>query len=174
LICEADKKEALELICEACNSADRKRKAADLLGLPMRTVQRWEQHGFSDRRKGSRAVPANKISKAEREQIIAVLKAPEFGDSNPNQIVPKLADQGIYLGSESTMYRILQDLKMNKHRQSSQPLIRKRPEPYVAHWTKPGVDVGHNLFTVESKGRFLLPLYGDGCIQLQSGGLPGL
>ncbi|MCP4117296.1 MAG: IS3 family transposase [Desulfobacteraceae bacterium] len=122
----------MELITEACNAGARKRKAAELLGLPVRTVQRWEQHGLSDNRKGSRAVPANKMSEAERERIIDVLESPEYGDSNPNQIVPKLADQGIYLGSESTMYRILRDLKMNKHRQSSQPSTRKRPEPYVA------------------------------------------
>lgn len=132
LISENHKKEALKLISEAVNAGARKHKAAELLGVPIRTIQRWEEHGFSDRRKGSRAVPANKMSKAEREQIIAVLESPEFGDSNPNQIVPKLADQGIYLGSESTMYRVLKDLKMNRHRQSSQPSTRKRPEPYVA------------------------------------------
>jgi len=120
------------LVTDACKAGARKRKAAEILGLPVRTVQRWEQHGFSDRRKGSRAVPANKMSKDEREQIIAILESPQYGDSNPNQIVPKLADQGIYLGSESTMYRVLRDLKMNKHRQSSQPSTRKRPEPYVA------------------------------------------
>ena len=108
------------MISEACKAGARKSKAAQLLGLPFRTIQRWEQHGFSDKRKGSpRAAPANKISKTDREEIIAVLTSPEFGDSNPNQIVPKLADQGIYMVSESTMYRILRDLKLNKHRQSS-------------------------------------------------------
>jgi len=35
-----------------------------------------------------------------------VLTSSEFGDFNPHQIVPKLADQGIYLGSEATMYRL--------------------------------------------------------------------
>lgn len=122
----------MELIYNACKAGARKHKASELLGLPIRTVQRWEQHGFSDHRQISRVTPANKLSQAEREQIIAVLKTPEFGDSNPNQIVPKLADQGIYLGSESTMYRILKNLKLNKHRQSSQPSTRKRPEPYTA------------------------------------------
>ena len=132
MIGETDKKEALKLISEACKAGARKRKAAELLGVPIRTVQRWEHHGFSDLRKGSRAVPANKICEAERDQIIAVLESPEFGDSNPNQIVPKLADQGLYLGSESTMYRILKNERMNKRRQSSQPGTRMRPEPYVA------------------------------------------
>ncbi len=132
MISEDDKIKALDLISEACNAGARKRKAAWLLGLPIRTVQRWEEHGLSDNRKGSRAVPANKISEDEKKKIVAVLKSPEFGDSNPNQIVPKLADQGIYMGSESTMYRVLRDLGLDKHRQSSQPATRVRPEPYIA------------------------------------------
>jgi len=61
-----------------------------------------------------------------------VLTSSEFGDFNPHQIVPKLADQGIYLGSEATMYRILREQKMNKHRLSSQAGARKRPEAYIA------------------------------------------
>ncbi len=132
MISEADKLEALTLVSEASNAGARKLEAAELLGVPIRTIQRWEHHGCSDGRKGSRAAPANKISETERDHIIAVLESPEFGDSNPNQIVPKLADRGIYMGSESTMYRILKNLKMNKHRQSSRPGTRKRPEPYVA------------------------------------------
>lgn len=132
MISQKDKKEALGLIQEACKAGARKRLAADLLGLPLRTVQRWEKHGFADHRKGSRAVPANKICNAEREQIIDVLTSPEFGDSNPNQIVPKLADHGIYLSSESTMYRLLREMNMNKHRLSSQPAARIRPEAYIA------------------------------------------
>ena len=58
MISQEDKKEALGLIHEACEAGTRKRLAADLLGLPLRTVQRWEKHGFADHRKGSRAVPA--------------------------------------------------------------------------------------------------------------------
>ena len=66
-----------------------------------------------DRRKGSRAIPANKISAVERVHIVEVLLSSEFKDSNPNQIVPTLADRGIYLGSESTMYRILKEQRMS-------------------------------------------------------------
>ena len=132
MISKNDKKEALELIQEACDAGARKHLAADLLGLPIRTVQRWEKHGFIDHRKDSSAVPNNKISKAERKQIIDVFTSSEFGDLNPNQIVPKLADQGVYLGSEATMYRILRELKMNKHRLASQAAVRKRPEAYIA------------------------------------------
>jgi hypothetical protein len=88
------------------------------LGLTIRTIQRWEVQGLTDNRKGSRAVPGNKLSDHEKARIINVLESPRFSDYNPNQIIPRLADQGIYLGSESTMYRILRELKMNRHRQS--------------------------------------------------------
>ena len=132
MISEGDKEEALALIQEACKAGARKHLAAKLLGLPLRTVQRWETHGINDHRKGSRAVPGNKISEKEREQIMDVLTSLEFGDFNPHQIVPKLADQGVYLGSEATMYRILREQKMNKHRLSSQAGARKRPDAYIA------------------------------------------
>ncbi len=133
MISQEDKQTVLMLISEACKSGARKSKAAQLLGLTIRTLQRWDQQGVSDKRKGSRAVPGNKLSDDERVQIVNILESPEFADSNPNQIVPRLADQGIYLGSEATMYRILRELKMNIHRQSSLPAKRHSPDPLIAN-----------------------------------------
>ena len=132
MISKDDKNKALELIREACTAGARKHAATDLLGLPLRTVQRWEKHGMDDHRKGSRAVSGNKLSEIEREKIVDVLSSSEYGDFNPHQIVPKLADLGIYMGSEATMYRILKERKMNIHRNSSQAAARKRPEAYIA------------------------------------------
>ena len=133
MISQKIKQIVLELISTACKSGARKNKAAELLGLTIRTVQRWEQKGLSDSRKGSRAVPGNKLSVYERTRVVKVLESPEYADSNPNQIVPKLADQGIYLGSESTMYRILRELKMNSHRASCSPSKRHSPVPLTAN-----------------------------------------
>lgn len=128
-----DKKSVIQLIAEACASGARRSKAAKLLGLSIRTLQRWTKSGMIDKRKGSRATPANKMSDAERQQIINILKSPEFAGLNPNQIVPRLADQGIFLGSESTMYRILRMLKMNTHRQASRPSQKVSPVPLSAN-----------------------------------------
>ncbi|MBZ0172595.1 MAG: IS3 family transposase, partial [Phycisphaerales bacterium] len=51
----------------------------------------------------------------------------------PKQIVPQLADQGEYIGSESTIYRILREEKMQQHREPSRPpTLRHRPDPYIA------------------------------------------
>ena len=133
MISQKIKHVVLKLISIACKSGARKTKAAELLGLTIRTIQRWEQKGLSDNRKGSRAVPGNRLSDYEKSRIVKVLESPEYVDSNPNQIVPKLADQGIYLGSESTMYRILRELKMNNHRESSLPSKRHSPAPLTTN-----------------------------------------
>jgi len=133
LITLQDKKNVLQLISEACKAGARLRKAAQLLGLTIRTIQRWKKNGLLDKRKGSRAAPGNKLSEDEKTRIVNVLESPEFANSNPNQIVPKLADQGIYVGSESTMYRILREQKMNNHRHSSLAPQRSCPDPLTAN-----------------------------------------
>lgn len=98
----------------------------------MRTVQRWERQGLQDQRQGTRAAPANRLSGAEREQIKAVMNAPAYRDLSPHQIVPQLADQGRYLGSESSFYRILRQANMNHHRQPSRPATHTRPRSQTA------------------------------------------
>lgn len=132
MISSEDKQSVLQLISDACESGARRSMAAKLLGLTIRTLQRWANRGAIDKRKGSRAMPANKMSDDERQQIINTLESPKFAGLNPNQIVPRLADQGIFLGSESTMYRILRMLKMNTHRQASKPSQKASPVPLSA------------------------------------------
>ncbi|MEZ0374812.1 MAG: DDE-type integrase/transposase/recombinase, partial [Candidatus Sericytochromatia bacterium] len=54
-----------------------------------------------------RPVPKNQLAQKERQQVLQVCNAPEYASLPPSQIVPKLADEGIYLASESTFYRVL-------------------------------------------------------------------
>ena len=84
-----------------------------------------------DGRHGPNTVPANKLSDAEREKLLAVATSPEFRDHSPSQIVPRLADRGVYLGSESTLYRLLRELDMQHHRGRSRPPV-SRPREHVA------------------------------------------
>jgi putative transposase len=125
----------LELVAEAVQGGSRKSCACEVLGLSLRTVQRWEGGGIKDRRKGSRAVPANRLSEAERGRVVEVLNAPAYRDKGPNQVVPLLADEGEYLASESTMYRILREEKQLAHRERSAP--RRSYEPLVREATGP-------------------------------------
>lgn len=55
-------------------------------------------------------------------------------DLSPSQIVPALADKGIYIASESTMYRILKNENIQHHRGRDQaPTKSKTPDTHVAN-----------------------------------------
>ena len=99
----------LELIGQSCESGARLHKACAVIGLDARTVQRWRRPGHQDgdlRVAGKRriTVPANKFSHAERQAALALINSDQFKDLPPSQIVPRLADQGLYVASESTLY----------------------------------------------------------------------
>jgi putative transposase len=123
----------MDLVDKAIASGARLKKAADIIGLSARTIIRWRnQDGGQDQRKGPLNPPANKLSQKERQQILDVANSAPFRDLSPKQIVPKLADQGIYLASESTFYRVLKEHKMLTHRQASKPAVMNRPKEHVA------------------------------------------
>jgi len=54
-----------------------------------------------------RGTPANALSEAETAELLAVLRSPRFCDLAPAQIWAILLDEGRYLASISTMYRVL-------------------------------------------------------------------
>ncbi len=99
----------LGLIDEAMAAGARQGAASETLHMDPRTVQRWKAQGIGDdRRAGFRTPPRNKLSEAERRNIVQIVNEPEYRDLSVTQIVPRLADQGEYVASESTMYRVLQ------------------------------------------------------------------
>ncbi|MET8867227.1 IS3 family transposase [Nonomuraea sp. NPDC004580] len=49
------------------------------------------------------------LSDAEREQVLAVLDSPRFADKSPGQVWAILLDEGVYLCSQATMYRLLRE-----------------------------------------------------------------
>ena len=123
----------IDLIDKAVQSGARRKKAAAMIGLSARTIIRWRQKGGGqDQRNGPLTTPANKISEQEKLQIINVSNSASFRDLSPNQIVPKLADQGVYLASESTFYRVLKEQKMLTHRQASKPAVSHSPKEHLA------------------------------------------
>ena len=54
-----------------------------------------------------RPAPSNKLSQVECQAVLDAANRADCASLTPHQIVPKLADQGIYLASESTFYRVL-------------------------------------------------------------------
>ena len=124
----------LGLLEEAVEAGARLAPACEVLGLAARTIQRWRRQGDGgDRRHGPKSDPPNKLTADERERILKVCNSPLMRDLSPHQIVPRLADQEIYIASESTFYRILRDAEQLAHRQPSKPASKRyRPTPQVA------------------------------------------
>lgn len=125
----------LELLAEATAAGARQDAACAVLGLSPRTVQRWQAGGTvrPDRRPLRQYAPPHKLTAAERAEVLAVANSPEFGHLPPSQIVPRLADQGRYLASESTFYRILKAENQLAHRRSERPAqTRSKPKAVCA------------------------------------------
>ena len=123
----------LELIDKAMASGARLKKAAAIIELSARTIMRWRQQGGGcDQRKGPVSTPANKLSDVERQQIVELANSTPYRDLSPKQIVPGLADQGVYIGSESSFYRVLKEHKMMNHRERSKPRVNHRPKEHLA------------------------------------------
>lgn len=100
---------AKQLIRDAMDHGASKTKACGILGISVRTLQRWETNGLEDYRKNRIQTPKNKLSEEERQAVIDCCNQPENRSLSPKQIAPCLADQGEYIASESTFYRILRE-----------------------------------------------------------------
>mgnify|MGYP001142331293 CR=1 FL=1 len=126
----------MSLIKEACAAGARLTKVCQIVALSPRTVQRWQQPDElpTDGRKAAAVdrVPANKLSDTERTEILTTANRVEYAHLPPSQIVPKLADDGCYLASESTFYRILRAAKQLAHRGRTKAATHKRPEAFLA------------------------------------------
>lgn len=103
------------LVDEAVAAGARRAAACKVIGLPPRTLERWA-HKSDDMRNGPKHAPANKLSSAERNEVIEIATSTEFRDQSPKQIVPKLADGGRYVASESTFYRVLHERGLQRRR----------------------------------------------------------
>lgn len=87
---------------------------------------------LEDKRNGPSSEPQNKLTSDERHAVLQLVNSPEYRDMSPHQIVPRLADQGTYLASESTIYRILRAENLLCHRGRAKPRTESRPKPYEA------------------------------------------
>lgn len=126
----------IELVKESNANGARQTKACKLLEISPRTLQRWSDGGVvkRDGRKLSRRTsdPHNKLTEPERQQVRDIANSPEYAKLPPSQIVPALADQGLYVASESSFYRVLRKADQLAHRGKVKPPTRKRPTPLQA------------------------------------------
>jgi len=106
MIIPSDRKQAVVLIDEAHSAGARKSRACEEFEISIRTYQGWVDTGFDDGRTARIQKPKNKLSKEERQAVIDCCNTKENQSLSPKQIVPRLADEGEFLASESTFYRI--------------------------------------------------------------------
>lgn len=121
---------AVVLINDVITAGTRRAKACFELEISNRTLRRWTKDGqlHADQRSlVPRPEPANKLSDVERAAVLEACNSTEFSGLPPSQIVPKLADQGRYLASESSFYRILRADGQQHHRGRAKPPVRRKP-----------------------------------------------
>ena len=120
------------LIEEAVVSGARRASACAVLGLSVRTLERWRGAHPEDEREGRRQAPANKLTADERATLLDTVNSAAYRDQSPHQIVPHLADTGCYLASESTIYRVLRDEQLLAHRGRAKAPVRRVVSAHVA------------------------------------------
>ena len=103
------------------------KKACELTGKSATVYRR--RGGIRSGCRERRPAAPNALSSAEREELLAVLDSPRFADKAPRQVWALLIDEGTYLASISTMYRLLREAGQVRERraQAAHP-ARTKPE----------------------------------------------
>jgi len=128
----------MALVSEAIGAGARQDRACSAISLSERTLQRWQRDELrGDQRPVRVQVPGNSLSELERQRVLAVANSAEFGHLPPSQIVPRLVDQGQYIASESTFYRVLRAENQLQHRGAERPW-QQRHKPRALCARAPG------------------------------------
>lgn len=121
---------------EAHENGARYHKACEVAGIDIRTLQRWKKKGIRDRRKDSKKHVVRKLDEETEEKILEICIDRTYRDMTPHEIVPRLLDQGEYLASVSTFYRILRKHNLNGYRGNTR-IRKKRNKPSERIATEP-------------------------------------
>ena len=105
-----------------------------MLGVSPRTVARWRQQPESgeDQRRGPKDKPRHALTKEERARVVAIATSPAYRNLSVRQIVPRMADKGDYVASESTFYRVLHEENLMAHRNAARPSKNSQPRRHIA------------------------------------------
>ena len=114
---------------EACAAGARLAPACALVGIDLRTFQRWRgddgQVQTDCRPEAIRPRPAHALTEAERARMVALANAPRFASTPPARIVPALADEGVYVASEASFHRVLRDHGQMRRRGRGPPAAER-------------------------------------------------
>ena len=122
---------------EATASGASRWKAAEQLGISLKTLNRWRDDNGAvliDKRPDAlRPEPSNKLTVEEEQRILTVCNKEENASLPPSQIVPALADKGEYIASESSYYRVLKKHGQLHHRGRTKKRSKsKKPTTHIA------------------------------------------
>ena len=136
-----DRQTLIGQIAEARGNGARQAPAYALAGIDPRTIQRWRKNdGLTrgDRRPDAiRPAPSHALTEEERARIVEVANEPRFAEVPPARIVAMLADEGVYIASESSFHRVLRAHGQMNRRGRARPPRRSRP-PTTHIATRPG------------------------------------
>lgn len=109
----------------------------ETVGIDLRTMQRWQASGGlvdgDHRPLAVRPIPNHALSETERAAVLTVANEPRFAAEPPLRIVPMLADEGIYLASESTFRRIPHEHgKATRRSRERAPKAVRPPTTHIA------------------------------------------
>jgi len=105
------------------------RPACEALGVARSTYYRRRLAWLRPVERKPRPRPARALTPAERREVLDLLHSERFMDKSPGQVVATQLDEGRYLCSERTMYRILADAKEVRERRNQLRHPRyQRPE----------------------------------------------
>lgn len=121
-----ERSQVIALVSAAISAGVRQARACGAICLSERTLQRWQRDQLrGDQRPMRVQTPKNRLSAVERQHLLEVANSDAFGHLAPSQIVPRLADQGQYIASESTFYRVLSAECQLRHRGAERPKQRR-------------------------------------------------
>ena len=118
-------------IATAHKAGARLRLACEVAGIDERTLQRWKVGDGLCRGDGRplavRPMPSHALNPHERAKLLSVANQARFAQVPPARIVPMLADEGVYLASESTFARVLRSHGQSRHRSRAKAPRKVRP-----------------------------------------------
>ncbi|WP_409526018.1 IS3 family transposase [Nitrincola sp. MINF-07-Sa-05] len=119
-----DRTRLLACFDEAVTTGASRYQAAAVVGISQRTLKRWRSADGSinkdQRPEVKPIVQPHQLTEDEEHQIMTTCNLPEYQSLPPSQVVPLLADKGLYLASESTFYRVLKKHEQLNHRGRAQ------------------------------------------------------
>jgi putative transposase len=105
------------------------RRAATRLVCVSRASNARQRHHGPKRPRRSGVAPSNRLSDAQREEVLGVLNSSQYCELAVPQVWAHLLDNGVFLCSIATMYRLLAEKGMTRERrrQRTHP-AKKKPE----------------------------------------------